>query len=288
MNELCYLVGFTRSMPGGEYVASLSVPANFVGEVRDFFDALKEKGMFTKMDYLESDWFLLAPMRTENYDFDTGRWEYDWSNPPAMKFESAGRQPSAPVKFDYVDMMIVNELQKDANYSMKDIADALDVNYKKLAWHYTTHVMARQMLQGFSVNWMGTKYDSKIEKVLHRQHRIFALQFVVKDVNEFELISLRHASNKVPFLWSESIGKNYMAEFAFPLDFVVEGIQWLTGVMEPVRDRATLYTIDQGQSASFTIPYTLYEKTQKKWIFQSAEILQRFDNLMVQIRSGSG
>ena len=288
MSELCYLVGFTKTMPGGEYVASLSVPVGLREEVKTFFGSLKEKGMFAKVEFLEFEWFVISPMRSEYYDFDTGRWEYDWSNPPPKASATAGRQRSTPVRFDYVDLLLINEIQKDANKSLKEISDTLNLNYKKLAWHYSAHVKARHLLQSYSVNWMGTRYDYKIEKVLHRQHRYLALQLLIKDVNEFELISLRQESNKVPFLWSESIGKNYMAEFAFPLDFVVEGIQWLSEMMEPVRDRARLFTIDQSQSAGFTIPYSLFSQTQKKWVLETAELAQRFDNLILQIRSGSG
>jgi len=287
MNELCYLVGFAKTMPSGDYIANLSVPVEITGEVKAFLESLKQKGMFRSLEVLEHDWFAHAPMRSECYDFDTGRWEYDWTNPPKQAIETATRQPSAPAKFDYVDLIIIKELQMDANKSLKEISDKLNLNYKKLAWHYSAHVKARHLLQCFSVNWMGTKYDYKIEKALHRQHRYFALQLIVRNVSEFELISLRQASNKVPFIWAEAIGKNYSAEFSFPLDFVVEGIQWLSELMAPVKDRASLFTIDQTASVAFTIPYTLFDQTQKKWRFGAADLAQRFDSLMLQIKSGA-
>lgn len=287
MNELCYLVSFARTLPEGEYVANLSIPSDMAEVVKNFFGSLKDKGMFTKLEMLEFDWNLLAPMRSECYDFDTGRWEYDWSNPPKKSYESVSREPSEAVKFDYVDLLIIKELNMDANKSLKEISDKLSLNYKKLAWHYSAHIKARKLLQCFLVNWMGSKYDYKIEKALHRQHRYFALSLLVRDVNEYEMISLRQESNKVPFLWSEAIGKNYYAEFSFPLDFVVEGIQWLSEIMAPVRDRADLFTIDQTASLAFTIPYTLFDQTQKKWKFETTELTQRFDSLILQIKSGS-
>jgi hypothetical protein len=288
MNELCYLVSFARTLPGGEYVANLSVPKGMAEDINRFYMSLKEKGMFNELEMLEFDWLLITPMRSECYDFDTGRWEYDWSNPSKNSFESAMRQPSAPAKFDYVDLLIIKELQMDANKSLKEISEKLSLNYKKLAWHYSAHVKARSLLQGFSVNWMGTMYDYKIEKALHRQHRYFALQLLVRGVSEYELISLRQESNKVPFLWSEAVGKNYFAEFSFPLDFVVEGIQWLSQVMAPFRDRANLFTIDQTSSVTFTVPYTLFDQTQKKWKLESSDLAQRFDNLIMQIKAGPG
>src|SRR5271157_893643 len=284
MNELCYLVSFARTLPGGEYVVNLSVPADLTEEIERFFESLKEKGMFSRVEALEFDWLVLTPMKSQCYDFDTGRWEYDWTNPPAKANASAGRQPSTSAKFDYVDLMVIKELQMDANKSLKEISDKLGMNYKKLAWHYSAHIKARNLLQGFSVNWMGTKYDYKIEKALHRQHRYFALQLLVRDLNEYEMISLRQESNKVPFLWSEAIGKNYSAEFFFPLDFVVEGIQWLSEMMAPIKERANLFTIDQTGSVAFTIPYMLYDQALKKWRLEPSDLAQRFDNLIIQIK----
>ncbi len=288
MNELCYLVSFARTMPAGEFIVNISAPAEVTGDIRSFFGNLQEKGMFTKLEVMDFDWFVLNPMRAERYDFDTGRWDYDWSNPPNESFESARHRPSEVIKFDYVDLLIMKELQMDATRSLKDISDNLKLNYKKLAWHYSTHVKAKRLLQGYSVVWMGTQYDYKIEKALHRKHRYFALQLVVKDVNEFELITLRQAANRLPFLWSESVGRNYSAEFAFPVDFAVEGLQYIAEAISEVRDRAELFTVDQTTSAAFTIPYRLFDAVKKKWVFEPQALAQRFDNLILQIKSGAG
>jgi hypothetical protein len=286
MNELCYLVGFDRTLPGGEYLAYFSVPSKITEEFKAFFGSLKEKGMFDRLEAYDFDWFQPTPMKPKCYDFDTGRWEFDWSNPPKTATETAKRQPSAPASFDYVDLLIIKELQMDANKSLKEISDKLGLNYKKLAWHYSSHVKGRHLLQGYSVNWMGTKYDYKLEKALHRQHRYFAISLLARGVDEFELISLRQEANKVPFLWSEVIGRNYFAEFSFPLDFVVEGIQWLSKMMAPVKDRAEMFTIDQTSSLTFTVPYTLYDQTKKAWKFEPVDLAQRFDNLIMQIKNG--
>ncbi len=287
MSDLCYLVSFARTLPTGEYVINISAPVEVSGEIKDFFRGLQEKGMFTKLEALDFNWIRLTPMKAESYDFDTGRWDFDWSNPPSENFESAKHQPSGASKFDYVDLLIMKELQMNANRSLKEISDNLKINYKKLAWHYSTHVKGRGLLQGYSVVWMGTQYDYKIEKALHRKHRYFALQLIVRDVSEYELIMLRQAANRLPFLWSEAVGGNYFAEFAFPVDFVVEGLQYLADTIAPVRERAELFTIDQTASTAFTVPYSLYDGAEKKWVFEPRALAQRFDNLILQIKSGA-
>ena len=171
MHELCYVVGFTKTLVGGEHVINLSVPAEHVIEIQEFLNSLKEKGMFSQMEVLEFDWFRTVPMKAEYYDFDTGRWDFDWQKAGAEDYAAAVYSPSSRTSFDYIDLLIIKELQIDANKSLKEIADKLEINYKKLAWHLTTHDLARAMLPKYHVNWMGTRYDYTLDKALHRKLR---------------------------------------------------------------------------------------------------------------------
>lgn len=287
MHELCYVVGFARTLIGGEYVINLSVPIEYVAQIRDFFLDLKEKGMFARLEILEFDWLRNVPMKPEFYDFDTGRWDFDWQKEWTGDFDSAAYAPSSGGKFDYVDLLIMKELQIDANKSLKEISDKLDVNYKKLAWHHTTHVLAKRMLSGFIVNWMGTKYDYNLDKALHRKHRYFAVDMFVRDLSELELMTLRSSVDRLPFLWGEAGGRNYFAEFAFPVDVVVEGLQYLGNITSSVKDRMRIYPIDQTEAVGFTIAYQMYSSGTREWTFNPQDLSARFDQLMVQIKNGA-
>ncbi len=286
MHELCYVVGFTRTLVDSEHIINLSVPVDHVGEVREFFNSLREKQMFSKLEVLEFDWLRNSPMKPEHYDFDTGRWDFDWQKGGSEDFKAATYQPSNQGRFDFVDLLIIKELQIDANKSLKEISDKLGINYKKLAWHHTTHVLGRKMISGYTVNWMGTRYDYTLEKALHRKHRYFAVDLFVRNVSELDLMTLRHNIDALPFLWGEAGGNNYFAEFAFPVDNVVEGLQYLGKVTHPVKDRMSMYPIDQAEAARFTISYKLYDQASKKWTFNRQEIENKFDGLMLQIKSG--
>ena len=288
MNELCYLVGFAKTMPRGYYVAGFSAPREFVDDLKSFLNLMKEKGMFSRLDIVDFDWIRFSPMKAEFYDFDTGMWDFDWTTKATSDFGSAQYMPSGPTKFDYTDLLLIKEYQMDANKSLREISDKLKVNYKKLAWHYSTHVMARRLLNGYSVNWMGTRYDYEIEKVLHRQHRYFAVILMVRGVTEYETMSLRQALVRLPYLWSEAVGANYSCEFAFPVDFVVEGLQYLTEAVSAVKDKAEIYTVDQSEAATFTISYSRFNQARKKWEFDLEDLIKRFDKLIVEIKKETG
>jgi hypothetical protein len=287
MNELSYVVGFSKTLLGGEQIVSVSAPVERAPEVRAFFQFLKEKGLFTRLEILEFDWHRNVPMKAEYYDFDTGRWDFNWQTEGPEDYKSANYLPSKPCKFDSVDLLIIKEIQMDANKSLKEIADKLSINYKKLAWHYSSHVIERKMISGYTVNWMGTRYDYSLEKALHRKHRYFALDLFVRNVSEMELMKLRHHANSLAFLWSEAGGKDYFARFALPVDNVVEGLAFIGNATSGVKDRLSIFPGDQTEALSFTISYKLYDQNAKKWTFKGEELAQKFSQLLIEIRSGN-
>jgi hypothetical protein len=283
MNELCYLVSYAKTFLGGHYLVNVSAPTAYVEDIRRFFLRMKDEGMFSNMEILEFDWTRQVPMKADCYDFDTGRWDFDLS--PERDFRSAIYEPSPPAKFDYVDLLIVKELQMNANRSLKEISERLELNYKKLVWHYSSHVVGRGLIRGYSVNWMGTRYDYRIERALHRKHTYFALVLFAKSVSAMEIMSLRQKIDRLPFLWFEASGKNYFAEFTFPVDHMVEGLEYLSEAIADLGDRTQAFAINQGKATAFTIPYTLYNLRDKKWFFDGAGLANRFQQLLMRIRS---
>ena len=284
MSQLCYLVGYARTFLEGSYVANLSVPVAYTDEITRFFLQMKEEGMFTRLEVLDFDWVRQVPMKAEFYDFDTGRWDFDLSTQTVSDFRSAVHAPSPPAKFDYVDLLLIKELQMDANKSLKDIAERLELNYKKLVWHYGTHVIGRRLIRGYSVNWMGTRYDYAAERALHRKHRYFALHMFAKGVNGTEIMRLRERIDRLPFLWAEASGRNYFAEFSIPVDHMVEGIQYITEAIADIKERVEVHTIDQAGAIAFTVPYTLYNSELKQWTFDRFSLAHRFEELVVRIK----
>ena len=107
---------------------------------------------------------------------------------------------------------------------------------------------------------------------------------MVRGVTEYEAMSLRQAVDRLPFLWSEAAGENYFCEFSFPVDFVVEGLQFLTEVISAVKERTEIYVVDQSDAAGFTISYDKFNQARRKWEFNLPDLISRFDALIVEIK----
>jgi hypothetical protein len=284
MSEICYVVAFEAIFPQDMYVAQASVPSEYVEEYSSLLKNLEAKGIFTVKGIYEFDWFRNKPMMAHHYDFDTGRWDFDWSFQSKGEFEGANYLPDGRAKFDYTDLLLLKELYIDASRSLVEISKKLGVNYKKLVWHLSTHVIPSRLVKGYTVRWPGTRYDSEIDRALHRQHRYFGVDVLVKDLNEKERMGLMAQLNRLPFLWSEAGGRNYFAQLAIPVDFHTEAFQYLQTAISEVRDRTELYLPDQTRALAFTIGYKLYDQEQRRWTFDSQRVARGFDELIVKLK----
>ncbi len=288
MSELCYISGFEKIFPTSRYVARADVPAEHVPGYIGLIEALQQKGLFSSVDIHVFDWFRRIPMRAQFYDFNAGRWDYDWSAKAMGEYDTGAYTPSEKGSFDYLDLLILKELHLDASRSLVEISTKLKENYKKLAWHYGTHILGSKLVKGYTLRWPGTKYDYKVDRVLHRQHRYFWTDVIVSDPSKVERMGLMSEVNKLPFLWAEAGGKDYFAQLAFPVDFFTEAMQRLERVLGPVRDRAKVYLPDQTDALAFSLSYKLYDRESKRWTFDASTLQSKFDELVLKIRERGG
>ena len=288
MSELCYVTSFEKLMPQGQYLVGAAVPNEFVRAYIGFLDSLRRKGVFSSIDVHIFDWFKRPPMQAQFYDFSAGRWDFDWSTKSTRSFEAEAYTPSTKSKFDYTDLLVLKELRVDAAQSMVWISRKLRTNYKKLIWHYRTHIIKSGLISGYTVRWPGTKYESRIERALHRQHAYFWVDLIVRDLNEVERMALMSNISRLPFLWAEAGGKDYFAQLAFPVDYFTEAMQYLAKSINPVRERANLYLMDQTDALAFTISYKLYDEQRRTWTLEVSSLLEKFEGLILRIKEKGG
>lgn len=284
MSELCYVVSFERLFPSGTYNVLASVPTEFVDDYARLIEILGRKGFFSSSSVHVFDWFRNLPMQAKFYDFDSGRWDFDWSLPTDSDLALAGCEPSAKTRFDYTDLLLLKELYLDADRPLVEISKKLDVSYKKLAWHYTSHVLSKKLVKGYSVRWPGTRFDFKADRAHQRMHRYFWVDLLVKDLTARERMGVIARIDRLPFLWAEAVGRDYFAQLALPVDFMTESLHYIEGALSEVSERAELWLPDQTHALAFTIDYKLYNEKLGMWTFDAPGIEARFDELILKTK----
>lgn len=291
MSDLCYLVAYAGTMPSELYIVHAGVPAEFTGDFHQFIEGLKEKGIFSSVEFFDCDWFRVVPMRAECFDFDEGIWDFDWSNPPPVDKKAARATISERKQIDEIDLLLVKELWRNSDRSLVDIQAAIkkvngvDVNYKTLGWHYAHHVLGRHLISDYSIAWHGLKYNFTRERTGRlAKHGYLGVSFIVSGTDENEKMALRSRLNRLPFLWSEATGEAYYSQLYFPLEMVNEALDYLKALLRPYGKRAEMFLLDQTEMASFTIGYKLWDERKGHWAFDKANMLTLLERSALKIR----
>lgn len=284
MSELCYLTSFMKALPEDLYSIHANVPQEFTNDWIRFMYALKQRGVFSSIQAFPFEWARVIPMKSELYDFEHDSWQYDWASKPPMEYAGSDFEPSTKVKFDLIDLNLIEQLQIDSNASLIESGNRLQLNYKTLTWHYRTHLVGRALIKGYLVNWAGTRYDPRLEKALHRRHKYMWVELLVANVTETERMGLMARVSRLPFVWFEAGGQNYFVQIAFPMETMTEGLSFLKDLISEVRGKASFHFLDQGNALRFSIAPSLYDDTTKMWKFDQAELLARFDRLVLEIK----
>lgn len=284
MSELCYLTSFAKTLPEDLYSIHASVPREYSENWIRFMYALRGKGLFKSIRIYPFDWAGVVPMRSEMYDFENDSWQHDWASRSAVDPGSQTFAPSAEADFDLLDLNLIKQLQMDPETTLVNVGDKLGVNYKTLTWHYRNHVVGKGLVKGYAVNWAGTKYDPRLEKAMHKRHKYMWLELLVSDISEAERMELMAKVNQLPFVWFEAGGANYFAQIVFPMETMTEALSFVKEVMRPVRQKSTWHFLDQADALRFAIVPELYDQAAKKWVFDEAELLKKFERLVVEIK----
>jgi DNA-binding Lrp family transcriptional regulator len=287
MSQLCYVSSYVKTLPEGHYIVKGTVPVEFAGQWIEMMRRLGEDGLFTSLEFSTYDWARNAPMKSDLYDFEAGRWEFEWSV-PAKVYPEVIEGPSPRVQVDRIDLEIITWLQRDETKPLSEIQKETGINYKTLSFHYRKHVLGRQMLKGHKVNWIGTGYNAENDSGKHRRHTYQPIDLILRDVTPGERATVMGLTNALPFLWYEASGRNsYYAQLVFPTETISEAMQFLSRALLPVKDKARWFMADQTHSLWFTLEPRLYDTESRAWRFNQSEVLGKFERLLMKIKSGS-
>jgi DNA-binding Lrp family transcriptional regulator len=261
LNQVGYLTYFAKVVPQGNYVALFALPENTADQYTTFLAGLAQKGIlgaFTLEEVLVSRHKVMDP---RFFNFRSGSWEIEW--------ERVVDQPPSPLPlgnrskaedFDYYDLLVIKELQKDSLQHLTGIAKKLKVHQKTLEYHYRTHVQKWKLIPSYAIRWAQDTVKRPI-------HCVATTLVTFRSLSRLEFTEIQTAISKIPFIWTEDLLQDgsYIATMHIPVTDMINVTSYISRALPNLSSKVEIGFIEPANSTSFTIPYNMYHDD--KWDF---------------------
>jgi DNA-binding Lrp family transcriptional regulator len=279
LNRVGYLTYFAKVVPQGNYIALFALPQNTTDKYTEFLTRLVDKGVlgsFALEPVTVSRHKVMDPMF---FNFRSGRWEIEWGKLAEQSTAplSLGKKPQVE-DFDYYDLLVIKELQKDSLQHLTGIAKKLKVHQKTLEYHYRTHVQKWKLVPSYKIRW-----TQDITKRL--THSTITTRFVFHGLSKSEFAAVQGAISKIPFLWLEDLlqGGDYIVMMYVPVAEMLNVTTYINSSAPDLASKVEMSFIKLAEATSFTIPYDMYHHG--SWKFNPRQMeaaLQRESILPLQ------
>jgi hypothetical protein len=281
MYEFCYLRSADSSLTDDSHFLRWAVSSERVGEFKELVLELKDARIFEDVELYEFKWFRRTPMATQYYDFVHERWNFDWDSFQSVRTHE---EPDSieRIRFDTIDLLLAIELQIDAGRSMMEINGLLksryqiEVNYKTLQYHYSSHLIKKGLVRDYVVGWQGAQARRHTAEPRRRMRQYVMVGFIARRLSGSERDILMDFTSKTPFTWAEAGGNDYLARCAFPVEMATDALEYMRDALGLLRGKAQYYLVDQRDSEIFPMNERLWDVAKSEWRFDKETILTDF------------
>lgn len=254
LNRIGYLTYYAKVIPQGDYAALFALPDATTAQYSDFLLGLKTKGILDGFTLEEVQASRHKTLDARLFNFRSGKWEIDWAEVDTMTPDPilVGARPP-PADFDYYDLLVIKELQKDSLQHLTEIARRLKVHQKTLEYHYRTHVQGLKLIQSYRISWAQ-------DAAKKPAHSTATTRITFHELTKSEFNEVRAAVSKIPFLWSEDLLQNgtYMAIMHIPVTEIINTTNYISASVPNTSSRAEMSFIKPDDASSFTIPHNMF------------------------------
>jgi DNA-binding Lrp family transcriptional regulator len=134
------------------------IPINHTQQFEQFVKQMEKSGIARGTDLFWSTCIHTVNLNDNWYEHESARWVFEWDK-WIEDIENQGtslpytlvESKSYPQKADKIDIIILKELQKNAECKLRDIAKLLNVSPQTVQYHFKNHVIAKGLIEGYVV-----------------------------------------------------------------------------------------------------------------------------------------
>lgn len=252
------------------------IPIDHTQEFERFVTELRNHGIAQNVDLLWSTCIQTVNLTGDWYDIESERWIFNWNGwisdiegqgttlPPTLRESDNYLQ-----KADRADIIILKELQKDAECRLPAIARLLDVSPQAVQYHFKNHVLKKGLIEGYEVS------------LPHFEALTDSYCFRFKFRNTGNMAKFALSLGNKPFV--RSVGKIYGENALFVRIYLPrkEFKSFADILSKLIRGGFMIsynYVIeDFSVNVAQTIPYEFFEE--RSWVYDHDEHLKRVENI---------
>jgi len=187
-----------------------TIPKENVEDFSSFLKSLQDRGIAKSIEAHWSTCFQGVPVRKRWYSEGEGSWGFNWEEWANELETIQGELPYTlvepedwPIKADYIDLLIIKELEIDGRATLNYISKKLNQPLPKIKYHFYNHVLKQGLVEDYQVEiyrfpfpvcellffkFEFDEYDKMVKFALSLLDKPFAI-FMGKVLGENSLIS---------------------------------------------------------------------------------------------------
>lgn len=259
------------------------IPKEHTQEFEEFIHGLEEVEVARNLQLFWSTCLHTVNLRDDWYDPKSKTWIFQWdkwmeeiptkgTDLPYTLIEPE----DFPIKADYIDILILTELEVNLATSFRDIAKTINVSPETVSYHYKNHILKRGLLEKSQVFFL--RFDKAISDFF-----VFVFRFDEED----EMARFASSLLGKPFVYTlgKVIGENALITHIYlPRKEFRKFVQSLSELVKRGLLKTYEYVIeDFDVRASQTISYEYFKDG--VWIYNHKKHLKNLQNMARTARS---
>jgi hypothetical protein len=153
-----YWLYVSRCIGAPRCVAIYGIPAGKEDQFESFIDGLRELGQVSAVSFFWSTCIHNVNTTSTWFDEPSENWVFPWDSWTKEIQTCKGdlpytlKEPDSYVqKADWIDIMILKELEVDCTVQLQEIAKKLNMSKQRVKYHFESHVIEKQMFEGHQI-----------------------------------------------------------------------------------------------------------------------------------------
>jgi hypothetical protein len=136
-------------------IATYGIPSGKEKECEEFTRKLGALGFLSDYKFFWTTCIHTVNTISTWFDNTAGKWSFPWGSWIQEVPQTRGKLPYTLIeakeyaqKADWIDIIILKELEKNCTIKLKQIADKLNLTLQTIRYHYRKHVLGKQLFEG--------------------------------------------------------------------------------------------------------------------------------------------